>query len=214
MKLLFIHRSVGQQIIDCVRENKNMNNIEIYDLNANDNTLTNAVGSTTKDHPLTVPDGDTSPEGLARFFERALEDKKNTNAPLSKFDIITFKSCYSANNIRSQRQLESYKDAYSGTIAAYIQANPEKKFVIISPPPRKSLLTTTRSSHLAKEFSVWLAKFSENNQNCAYFNLFDTLSDNNILAKKFCRRAPWNQHPNQSGAQKAADCLTLIINEQ
>lgn len=212
MKLLFIHRSVGQQIIDCVRTNQSFSELELYDFNANNNNLTDSMRSITKSSPLSVLNGDTSPSGLARFFQKA-----STEGPISEclieFDIIAFKSCYSANNIHSKDQLASYKKAYRGSIAAYIANHPKKIFIITSPPPRRSLFTSKKSRLLAKEYSIWLGAFAQTMLNCTYFNLFDVLSDKNVLPKKFCRHLPWDQHPNRRGTQTAADCLTQTIKE-
>jgi hypothetical protein len=212
MKLLFIHRSVGQQIIDCVRTNQSFSELELYDFNANNNNLTDSMRSITKCSPLSVLSGDTSPSGLARFFQKA-----STEGPISEclieFDIIAFKSCYSANNIHSKDQLASYKKAYRGSIAAYIANHPKKIFIITSPPPRRSLFTNKKSRLFAKEYSIWLSTFANTKPNCAYLNLFDALSEKEVLARKLCRYLPWDQHPNRRGAETATDCFIQTLKE-
>jgi hypothetical protein len=210
MKLLFIHRSVGQQIIDCVRTNQSFSELELYDFNANNNNLTDSTRSITKGGPLSVLSGDTSPAGLATLFQKAVTDK-SVEEILTKFDIIAFKSCYSANNIHSKEQLESYKKDYSGAISSYIAEHPEKKFVIISPPPRKLLFSNSQSRKLAREFSTFLNAFSRERNNCYYFDLFRLLSEDDALAKQYRRLLPWDQHPNLKGAQLAGDTMADIL---
>jgi hypothetical protein len=211
MKLLFIHRSVGQQMIDCVRTNQSFSELELYDFNANNNNLTNSTRSTIKGSPLSVLSGDTSPAGLAQFFRKAVTDK-SVGEIFTKFDIIAFKSCYSANNIQSKEQLESYKKAYRGAISSYIAERPEKKFVIISPPPRKHLFSSSQSRKLAREFSTFLNVLSRERNNCYYFDLFRLLSEDDALAKQYCRRfIPWDQHPNSRGAQLAGNTMAGIL---
>jgi len=210
MKLLFIHRSVGQQIIDCVRTNQSFSELELYDFNANNNNLTDSMRSITKGSPLSVLSGDTSPAGLATLFQKAATNK-HIEEILTEFDIIAFKSCYSANNIQSIEQLEAYKKAYRGVISSYIAEHPEKKFVIISPPPRKLLFSSSQSRKLAREFSTFLNAFSRERNNCYYFDLFRLLSEDDALAKQYCRFFPWNQHPNLKGAQLAGDTMADIL---
>lgn len=100
MKLLFIHRSVGQQIIDCVRNNQSFSHVELYDFNANNNISTDSKCSKAKNSALSALNGDTSPSGFARFFRKAMTEK-SIRESLMEFDVIGFKSCYSTNNIQS-----------------------------------------------------------------------------------------------------------------
>ena len=170
MKLLFIHRSVGQQIVDAMRQQNKNTGLEIFDLNANTNQLfdnhKNLVLS-----PLKVAGGNTDPAGLNAFFTNVLEQPK-LSSYLNEFDVIAFKSCYSAAAINSDSQLQRSKVAYTTAIRDFIQRNPSKKFIIISPPPRRPLFTNQSAAKRAAEFAAWLRGLTTRLPNCIYFDLF------------------------------------------
>lgn len=209
MKLLFIHRSVGQQICNEVRNTKKIPALRLFDLNVNSNLLKDTASKIIRSE-ISIQNGDTSPEGLANFFQTALTNKKLENE-LLKYDVIAFKSCYTASAISSNKVLNEYKRAYSSSIEQFIRAHPKLKFVIISPPPRRPLFTSKTSKKLAGDYAVWLSSFSKEISNCYFFDLFETLSDGYLLAKPYRRYAFWDQHPNRLGTQVAADKMIELI---
>jgi len=207
MRILFIHRSVGQQLIDSVDLRTRATAYEFYDLNANDGILTDAEGQKIS-APVALPNSNTTPSDLAAFFASALVKGPESDF-LDGFDVLTFKSCYSANNFATDGSLDDAKECYLGSIAQYIEMNDSKQFVLSSPPPRKPPLFTFGSkSRRAREFSEFLNDFAKARARVTYFDLFGLLADSGGgLRRSYRRQLPWDQHPNMAGAAAGGAAL-------
>jgi hypothetical protein len=201
MKILFIHRSVGQQLIDSGAWRSSLRHAHVYDLNANTNLMIGPDG-TPATSSLNVPGGNTNPDGLSKFFSLAT-DSFAERSELASFDLIAFKSCYSASDIRSAETLSAHKRAYQGSIESYVRIRPECRFLIISPPPRRPVRTSKSAAARATAFSKWLGDFASSHSNCEFYDLFGQLSNNGVLLPQFRRALPYDQHPNEAGATLA-----------
>lgn len=199
--ILFIHRSVGANMLRDTQARSQGLAYNLYDFNANTNLLVNPDGMN-EESSLFILNGDTNPRGLNLFFEKALTDR-DTKSELEKFDVIVFKSCYTASRIQSDDMLASYKKDYQAGIDSYIQANPSKRFVVVSPPPRRNILTRKSDAERAANFSDWLRNFVLERENCSFLDFFRILSDStNTLARSYRRTNPFDQHPNRRGSQE------------
>lgn len=208
MKVLFIHRSVGQQLVDCLRARQDFT-FDLYDLNANTNTMIGAQGLSIESS-LVVREGDTSPAGLAAFFGTASKSR-DVRTELETFDVIAFKSCYSASALASEDALTEQMAAYGGQIADYISAAPMRQFLIVSPPPRRRLMTTKANAARAARFATWLEGFAGDRANCSFFDLFGALSKAETLSPRYTRLLPFDQHPNDAGAAMASERLLVSL---
>jgi hypothetical protein len=207
---LFVHRSVGKHMLEDGDVRALIGGVKLDDLDANTNTLTTAAGEQRKS-AFDMSSGNTNPDGLAAFFHRVTNDAA-AGEELSQYDVVAFKSCYTAAHIGSDEQLAEYRQHYDGPIKDYISAHPSQRFVIISPPPRRRLLTTPAGRRRARAFSVWLAEYSAAPPNAEYFDLYDLLADSgNLLASRFRRFAPYDQHPNEEGSRLAGERLAAAL---
>jgi hypothetical protein len=207
---LFIHRSVGLQMLDAASVRTRLSDVELSDLYANTNVMRGPSGEAVATE-LDLSSGNTNPDGLAAFFRDVLAVHTKM-AALEAFEVVAFKSCYSASGISSTEQLEDYRACYEGPIAQYIDTHSSQRFVILSPPPRRPLLTSAAAAHRAREFSKWLADFAHGRRNCSYFDLFACLaSQGDVLDRKYRRLLPIDQHPNARGAAMAGEALTEAI---
>lgn len=210
MRMLFIHRSVGQQLIDAGRLRSTSPVLDIYDLNANTNVTTDGHGRELTDSPLAVEGGNTNPDGLERFFNQ-VSGSEIMGDFVQQFDIIAFKSCYSASALPTDEELGEQCAAYEGGIGAYIKDHPEQTFIIVTPPPRRPLLTKPENARRATEFAEWLSGFSSRRPNCDYFDLHATLAESSVLRRSYRRLAPYDQHPNDIGARDAALAFASVL---
>lgn len=186
--------------------------LSVCDLNANTNSFCDESGTTVR-NPLPLPSADTDPPGLAHIFEQAL-DVPDVARALEEFDIVAFKSCYSAAQIRSDEQLSRFCRSYQGRIADFIDGHPDQRFVIVSPPPRRPLLTTRAAAARARSFSHFLADFAGARSNCVFCDLFDCLADSRgMLRVRYRRMMPRDQHPNKTGARSAGHALVNVFAE-
>lgn len=202
VRALFIHRSVGLQMLQAASVRTQIQGVDFCDVYANDNTFTDEHGNTGVSQ-LDFSAGNTNPDGLATFFAEAVADQQQADF-LASFQVIGFKSCYSASAINSDDELAAHQRHYDGAIATYIEAHPDKRFVIVSPPPRRRLLSNRAAATRARAFSEWLEGFASRHANCQFFDLFGLLADSsNLLDRKFHRLAPYDQHPNRRGAELA-----------
>ena len=199
---LFIHRSVGANMLADADVRRVLTNVRLADIDANSNTFTTAEGEISSS-ALDLSSGNTNPDGLASFFERAAAEA-DASDELERFDVVAFKSCYTAAHIGSDEQLESYIQHYSGPIDGWIAAHPMQRFVVISPPPRRRLLTNRAGRKRARAFARWLREYAGRRPNVTYFDLFDLLADDGDLLKRAYRRPLLvDQHPNEVGSVKA-----------
>jgi hypothetical protein len=197
-------------MMEAVSLRQTVRDVLLRDLNANSNTYLDEFGRPARP-PVSVSSANTDPPGLATFFSDVLADPDQLRA-LEAFDVIAFKSCYSASQIRSDEQFTAFRQAYEDSIAQYIDGHPHQRFVVMSPPPRRALLTTRSAAFRAREFSRFLGEFVASRPNCSYCDLFDCLAGaSNVLRRRYCRWSPRDQHPNRAGARVAGDALRRAL---
>lgn len=152
----------------------------------------------------------TYPGGLHYIFTSS-ESAATTarNNLVTNHDIIAFKSCYPACDIASLAQLNQYKTWYTA-IRNYCVTQSDKKFVLMTPPPRRSTATNQENANRAREFTDWVEWLCDQSAswNCYCFNLFDYLADeSNMLASAYCRGSSWpstDSHPNVDANEAVA----------
>lgn len=203
---LFVHRSVGMNMLADADVRSRLDGVALSDLDANTNTFSDASSQPTESL-LDMSSGNTNPDGLADFFARCSADQR-AGDQLAAFDVVAFKSCYTASGIDSDDKLDEYRDHYLGPIADWIADHPRQRFVVISPPPRRRLLTSPAAAKRAREFSQWLATFAADRRNVEYLDLFGLLADDgDLLARSYRRLAVWDQHPNERGSRTGGERL-------
>ena len=134
--ILFIHRSVGQNLIHDGKLHElihNTGNFTLSDYNQNTDILTNSDGQQKKMGFL-FPGGNTRPKDLAAIFSnKAATQYKPIQDMALQYDIVAIKSCYPNSNITSETELESIKQHYQA-IADFF-TNHNKNLILLTSPP-------------------------------------------------------------------------------
>jgi hypothetical protein len=121
-------------------------------------------------------------------------------------DVVMFKSCYPNSNIKTDAQLEEYKQHFSSLLPTF-KANPDIMFVAMSTPPLVKRNTTPEAAARARQWSRWLTKeYAAGVKNVKVFDLFESLAiaedkpDGNTLAPQFAS-GRGDSHPSPDGAR-------------
>jgi hypothetical protein len=199
-RVLFVHRSVGRQVVDAYRSTRDdRGDVGVWDFDANRCETRDLNGESDATAPILISNGDTEPSGLRAFFEYASADAEVASF-LRGFDIVAFKSCYSASSIKDDAQLEGFKRSYA-EIGKLVRAiSHSLVMVIISPPPRRPLLTTAAEVDRAMRFSLWLEELARSDGKAVFFDLHRVLAERGVLRRSYRRWMPFDQHPNDIGA--------------
>lgn len=209
MKVLFIHRSVGQNILEDSKLRYKFDGIRLYDIYANKCRFTNSEG-VIEEAPFPIEEGKTEPEDLADFFQNA--EAKGYEQALREFDCVILKSCYTANSLKSDKHMQSQVEAYI-VIKEYIENHPDQHFIVCTTPPRIQICTTAKAVNRAKTMQNWILENFEPLPNTDVLDIFGMLtSDRGVLDKKYRRFAFYDQHPNRAGSLAIAAELEKLLN--
>ena len=209
-RILFIHRSVGENIIVEGRLYDLLDDsIDFSDFNQNTSILRNKSKSNNSEFQM--PGNNTHPENYAVLFSNKTTEMLNF---VMNFDIIIIKSCYPNSNIKSTFELEKIKNYYN-SIFSFFSNYPEKNLIAITSPPLQPIMTKLSSAKRAKELTNWLVSLNLNS-NIKIFDLFDLLADKSGRLKRQYRRfLPFDSHPNKKANVKIAkELASTMINVQ
>ena len=229
---LFIHHSVGASLIrdGRLRQILSEAGVDFWDHGYNDPNvgLRDQTGAPAGNYG--IPNDNTTPYGYARMFTMDPNGDNAWRRILDGHDIILFKSCFPVSNIRQddpekdrqnpgRRSLSNYKRHYR-TIREATDRHPDKRFVIITPPPLHPDATDPVAAQRARAFADWLSStdFLEDRKHLFVFDLFDLLADpqTNTLRTEFhLDPNSRNSHPNPVAhltvAPRLADFVINII---
>lgn len=203
MRILFIHRSVGQQLINHgqLRQLLNSKDIELDDYDNNDGILTHNDDSKDK-NLIQIPGDNTNPNNLADYFS-------HWDSLLDRYDLIIIKSCYPNSHIRTPGQLEQIKKQYDQIIEAFIKH--KQQLLIMTTPPLRKLFTNHQETQLADELAAGL--MSRANEQIHVFDFRKLLTGpNGTLNRQYCHKLRlWDNHPNPKAHKFIAPKLTDYI---
>lgn len=219
-KVLFIHHSTGGNLLNYgkVRDNiySKSTDIEFYDHGYNlykPMVLSKIFGKVTfrtglsdsngymlgKDFNIVV--SNNSPKEYADIFNRDPTDYTLNN--ILEYDIIIFKNCFPTSAIKSDEQLNEYKNLYD-KVKLGISRFPDKKFIIFTQPPLRGEVTNKEDAQRARNLADYLASpgFVEGYDNIYVFNFFDLLADSsgnntNMLRREYTSWFYRDSHPNK-----------------
>ncbi len=198
LKFLFIHHSCGANLLrDGLREALRKNNYLV-----NDASYGTEIAQK------------TDPPDFVRTFGELFEKVMTWRLPKGeRYDIVAFKSCYPACNIRDERMLESYKSYYR-TIMKRFRQNPNVLFIPFSPPPLVPAATRPERAKLARKFANWLKdEYSYQAWNVWAFDFFGVLADPETdCTRAEYRRNERDSHPNSAGNRAAVKAFIPFIN--
>lgn len=200
LTLMWLHHSTGDYILKKGKLKKALeaNNIDFYDINYKEAVVD---GYSIGDHtdPEDFPKNFNTPKYFDVMKRWELENKQ-------QHDIIMFKSCYPASNIKSEKMLENYKAYYLSMIPTFKQ-NPNVLFIPMTTPPLVIDKTTPENAARARKWSKWLtSEYAKNIPNVKVFNLFNSLAvmegypEENTLPPQFAK-AKDDSHPSRKGGK-------------
>lgn len=216
-RIIFLHHSVGLGLVDqgMMREQLTALGYDFYDHGYNEEGLRLADGSWTGTN-FDVPDDNTEPDGYASIFRQPLHDPPdNTFGYLMQYDVIIFKSCFSASEIWDDSMLADYLSHYR-QIRDVMDTYPNKLFIVVTPPPNEPGSTSAENAARARQFADWLSssEFLDGHPNVTTFDLFDALAgDNNYLRREY--RPGWgsDSHPNERANEEVGAQFVAFIDQ-
>ena len=162
----------------------NGTNFLLWDHGYNTDGLRDAAGTATGT-TYTIPGDNTNPDGLNTLWTTVNGARTQI---MASYEVIAFKSCYISLYEMSAGTLAAYKTYYLG-IRDYLDAHPEKLFIVMSPPPfavtDTSALADDRATTAgyARQFANWLKAttvdgfLAGSHPNIVCFDLFDLLAN-------------------------------------
>lgn len=204
MKVLFIHRSVGNNLImngGLYKLLSEHSSIVFSDFNQNTSTLRDASGQQVVD--MKMPGDDTPPENYAELFSD--EHNSALKEYALNFDKVVIKSCYPNSDIKSEEQLEGIKHSYL-SVAGFFK-NEDAKLMIVTSPPLRPTSTTPDNATRARGLAEWLVAYKFEG-NVEVFDLYNELASvDNVLRREY-RRLIWlDNHPNKKACVATAKLL-------
>lgn len=186
--LLFIHRSVGQNLLDDGKLRETLTStsresglsIDFKDINNNSNKK--------------VPGPDTKPVNYLEYFQ-----KTSVQA-----DLVVIKSCYPNNAIKSDKDLQKLKQTYTDLVNVFLQHSSGNLLLMTTPPLRPSR-TNRGEANRARKLATWLVG-QQFGRRIRIFDFYDLLAvhedskDKNMLKKQYRRMLPWDNHPNKKAS--------------
>ncbi len=208
MKVLFIHRSVGNNLIqdgELYELLKAHDNIQFSDFNQNTGVLCDTVGK--EDTNMKMPGGDTHPENYAELFKDDHNSALKTFA--MEFDQVIIKSCYPNSNIKTGEELEMIKEHYKSIASFFVNNN--KQLLILTSPPLRPTSTTTENAARARQLAIWLTEQSLG-KTVEVFDFYDRLTGKDNMLRKEFRRLIWlDNHPNKKASKIIAPELAELL---
>jgi hypothetical protein len=200
LTMVWHHHSTGDDILKGgLLEALKADSISFYDINYKEATV---EGYVIGDHtdPVDFPKNFNTPKYFDVIRRWELEGDKKQH------DIVMFKSCFPASDIKDDGMLEQYKSYYSSLLPTF-KANPELLFIAMSTPPLVKRETKPEHAARARRWSKWVTtEWAKDVRNVKVFDLFGALAilegkpDANTLPPQFAA-GKGDSHPTREGAQ-------------
>ena len=210
--LLFIHRSVGRNLINdgemyrLVREIGQPFILSDFDQNTG---LLQSDSVPPKQTGWHFPNNDTKPASYAALFsEERFNDKDPLLRAILAYDIIAIKSCSPNSNIHTETELRALQQLYQ-RITAFFARQHSKRLIVLTSPPLMPLMTTKANAARARMLTDWLTHITFA-PNIFVFDLFNELAvpagqqQANTLRRGYRRFIPFDSHPNASANRAVA----------
>ena len=208
MRMLFIHRSVGRDLLEEGNFRKLLNAwyIRLDDYDNNSGVLTYDDGTAARG-AIAMPGNNTDPDNLAAFFAGWPE-------LLNTYDAIIVKSCYPNSRIKNTAALETVQTQYISMLASCKAHG--KLLIILTTPPLRPLRTSAREATLASQLASWLVDLSDSDDGLYVFDFHHALAEPSgpqagMLKRAYRRTAPWDNHPNALAHQTLAPLIADFI---
>ncbi len=200
MTMVWHHHSTGDRILKGgLRDALEKNNITFYDINYSEAAVDGYVIGDHTD-PVDFPKNFNTPAYFDVIKSWELKEGKPAH------DIVMFKSCYPASNIKTDAMFKEYQNYYTSLLPTF-KKHPEILFIGMSTPPLVKVKTTPEAAKRAREWSKWVTtEYAKDLPNVQVFDLFNALAiaegnpDENTLVPQFAESSD-DSHPIKAGAQ-------------
>jgi hypothetical protein len=143
----------------------------------------------------------------------------NTLSEVLQHEVIIVKSCFPANSITSEQQLEEYKNYYA-TMQKVFDQHPNRLFILMTTPPLNPAETRPDTASRARRIANWLKsdEFLKGHSNVVTFDLFDRLAEGNPQSPDFNMlrqdyREATDSHPNRAANEQIGPVFVdFVIN--
>lgn len=212
---LFIHRSVGRQIIQegGLRQklSASIPSLNLWDHDYNEFGLSDGAGSLLGTS-FPIPGDNTDPDGLLAIL-RGIEAGEPWAERATTFDVLILKSCFPNNAINSDAVATSLKGVYQ-EMRDVATALPQAVLLVSSPP---LVFEATRPDQAARaaDVAAWLASHWTGPR-LGYANIFDTLTYRSgpargTLRLRYRRMRRGDSHLGVAGAEVAARAIVSAV---
>jgi hypothetical protein len=200
LSMVWHHHSTGDSILNGgLLEALRADHIDFYDINYQEAVVDGyAIGDHTD--PPDFPKNFNTPKYFEVIKRWELQDNKKPH------DIVMFKSCFPASDIKDDAMLKNYQKWYLSLLPTF-KNHPDILFIAMSTPPLVSQATTSDRAARARTWAKWITtEYAKNVKNVKVFDLFGALAilegnpDQNTLASQFAA-AKDDSHPTPAGAQ-------------
>jgi len=211
LTMVWHHHSTGDNLLsggllDALRAN----NIAFYDINYEEAKVDGYVIGDHTD-PSDLPKNINTPKYFEVIKGWELKQKKKTH------DVVMFKSCYPASDIKSDKMLADYKGWYTSMLPTFKQ-HPEILFIAMSTPPLVKEQTSPEHARRARAWAKWVTtEYATDLKNVQVFDLFNALAiregkpNENTLTPQFAESTD-DSHPTTAGAKAVSRMFIPWLN--
>jgi len=202
LSMVWHHHSTGDDLLKGgLRAALASNNIAFHDINYKEGKVGDYVIGDHTDPP-DFPKNFNTPEYYKVIAGWELPESKT-------HDVIMFKSCFPASDIKSDKMLEEYKGYYEAMLPTF-KANPKTLFIAMSTPPLTVGKTTHDNAARARAWAEWVTtEYAKDVPNVQVFDLFGAMAtlsgkaNQNTLPPQFSA-GKWDSHPRGDAGKAVA----------
>ena len=196
----WMHHSTGKNILEGgLAAALKQNNIQFYDMYYKEGTTDGYVIGDHTD-PKDFPKAFNTPQFLDVIRKWELTGDKKQH------DIIMFKSCYPASDIKDEAMYQKYQEYYQSLTPTF-RKHKDILFIGMSTPPLMKGNTNPENAARARKWAKWVTtEYAGDLRNVQIFDLFASLAilegkpDQNTLVPQF-GAAKYDSHPTAAGAK-------------
>jgi hypothetical protein len=200
LTMVWHHHSTGDSILEGgLLTALKANNVDFYDINYKEAVVDGYVIGDHTDPP-DFPKNFTTPKYFDVIKGWELKGDKKQH------DIIMFKSCFPASDIKDDAMLDQYKGYYNAILPVF-KAHPDILFIAMSTPPLTKRETKPDRAARARTWAKWVTtEWAKDVRNVKVFDLFNALAvldgkpEANTLVPQFAVGKA-DSHPSPAGAQ-------------
>ena len=195
----WMHHSTGKNLLEGgLLAALQANNIKFHDMYYEEGKADDGYVIGDHTNPEHFPKAFNTPKYFDVIRKWELEGGK-------QHDIVMFKSCFPASDIKDEATYKKYQDYYKAMLPTF-EKHKDILFIGMSTPPLMKGKTTPDNAKRARKWARWVTTEYSNLPNVKIFDLFAAMAiienkpDQNTLAPQF-GAAKYDSHPTKEAAQ-------------